>query len=279
MPQGLHESLLKSFGLYVLIGGMPAAVDAYTSGTTAMEAVKRVQRSLLQAYYDDVSKYESDFYRQEAVRHVIRNAPNYSGRVYKYENFAGSGYNSKDMKRAFSLVENAGLIKQIPQTTSLGLPLEPQLTRSKKLAFLDVGLVNANVSNYQRLYDQVLVNSDFTGAIVEQAVIQQLVFSSPIEVKSIFRWERDTNKSAAEVDLTMQLAEKLVAVEIKSESSGRLVSLFSYADYTGNEAKLVRIYGGPPREEVVTYSGKSYKLNSIPVYLTPLLESLISREM
>lgn len=56
----LHERLVRLFRLYVVVGGMPAAVQTYVDGRGDLGAVRDVQRDLVQLYRADISKYARD---------------------------------------------------------------------------------------------------------------------------------------------------------------------------------------------------------------------------
>lgn len=53
----LHERLVRLFRLFIVVGGMPAAVQAYVNGRGDLGAVRDVQRDLVQLYRADISKY------------------------------------------------------------------------------------------------------------------------------------------------------------------------------------------------------------------------------
>lgn len=59
LPEGVHEKLLSLFKRYLLVGGMPDAVNAYLE-TRNIVKVRDVQRDIHDLYAVDASKYDAD---------------------------------------------------------------------------------------------------------------------------------------------------------------------------------------------------------------------------
>lgn len=52
----MHETLLKLFATYIVVGGMPDVVQTYVD-THDIGKVVRLQRNILELYRQDISKY------------------------------------------------------------------------------------------------------------------------------------------------------------------------------------------------------------------------------
>lgn len=50
---------MELFRLYLIVGGMPAVVDAYIL-TNNLKEVLRIQQGIVQLYYKDIAKYDKD---------------------------------------------------------------------------------------------------------------------------------------------------------------------------------------------------------------------------
>lgn len=57
LPEPVHRRIMTDFRLYMLIGGMPQAVNAYLEKNN-FEAVDRIKRNILQLYSDDFRKID-----------------------------------------------------------------------------------------------------------------------------------------------------------------------------------------------------------------------------
>ena len=55
--RGVHDKLLELFKLYLVVGGMPAAVQRYLD-TNNISVVVAEQRAILREYRKDASKYD-----------------------------------------------------------------------------------------------------------------------------------------------------------------------------------------------------------------------------
>lgn len=59
MDELIHEKMMELFRLYLIVGGMPAVVDAYIR-TNNLKEVLRIQQGIVQLYYKDIAKYDKD---------------------------------------------------------------------------------------------------------------------------------------------------------------------------------------------------------------------------
>jgi len=119
--------------------------------------------------------------------------------------------------------------------------------------------------------------------MAEQFVGQQLrACQTPLESPQLFYWQR-TGGRLGEIDFVIQHGNHVIPVEVKSGSAGSMKSLHQFmAEKRLNLA--VRFNINQPSVEnikVKTTLGKpvSYRLLSLPIYLTERLDDLISSVM
>jgi len=262
IPDPLHKSALRHFYEYAMIGGMPEIVSEYIKNKD-VNRIKTLYSSLLTGYLDDVFKYASHA-EAKYLSHVIEAAPLFAGTHFTYDKFGGSNFRSREMSKAFSLLEKVMLIFQVRATTSRDIPLIPKEKRAKKLIYLDVGLVNYRMNilnNYLGITD---FDHFYQGRIAEQVVAQNL-FSVSVNVPpEVYYWARDKKEGSAEVDFCLNSDGRAVGIEVKSGKIGRLKSLFIFAEQN-RKSKLVRIYSGKFKVEEVD----GFNLVSLPFYLVP----------
>ena len=55
----IHEKMMELVRVYLIVGGMPAVVDAYIR-TNNLKEVLRIQQGIVQLYYKDIAKYDKD---------------------------------------------------------------------------------------------------------------------------------------------------------------------------------------------------------------------------
>lgn len=224
IPQVVHQHLLKLFKEYLIVGGMPEAVQVYID-TGDMYQVQRVQNSIIQTYRDDFGQYTTSAqYRH--IEKVYEQAPGIVGSRVSYKNIDPDS-RSRELKRAIELLEQANIIKRVYSTTAAGLPLSSTINEKRfKMLFLDTGLVQRRSG----LDAKLLLSNDImqlnAGALAEQVVGQILLtVEDPFEPANLFFWAREKRGSQAEVDYVTNIGGQIVPIEVKAGATGRLKSL------------------------------------------------------
>ena len=274
-PDYAHAKLLSLFNTYTLIGGMPEVVKSYVENNDIVK-LGNIYEALIVSYLDDVEKYANSEKDTRILRFVIRNAFIEAGNRIKFTQFANSKYRAEDISEAFTILEKTHLLKLIYPTTNVQLPIQANNRKSPKLQLLDTGLVNYfSGANKEAFLSDNLMNV-YKGKIVEHIVAQELrqVFNS--QLHNIHFWVREKKQSNAEVDFVIPYEDKLIPIEVKSGSSGRLRSLHQFIDKAPHNF-AVRLYAGEIRlEKSTTISGKEFFLLNLPYYLTSRILKYIS---
>lgn len=263
---GIHQLALKNFSEYTMIGGMPEIVKVYLEKKD-IQHLKSVYSSLFTSYCEDVYKYSS-LSEAKYLSFVIEKAPLFAGNAITYEKFGSSNFRSREMGKTFNTLEKVMLLYQVQATKSQDSPLIPQRKRPKKLIFLDVGLVNHQMNIQEQFLSPSDLNDFYRGRIAEQVTGQNLLSQFSNFSPQIFYWSREKTEGSAEVDFCFSLGGKNLGIEVKSQTAGRLKSLFSFAKNVKN-SYLVRVYGGTLLKEKVKYEDRVFSLASIPFYLIP----------
>jgi len=262
-----HEFYSIIFRDYLLVGGMPEAVDVFTR-THKYLGVKTALEDLQITFLDDICKYARHIDQQKYLELILFEGPKSAGAVFRYDGFGGSTYKSREISAGFSTIENALLLHQVKSLNSTVLPLTPKLNRPKKLLWLDMGIVN-HVSNVSK----ELVTTTYQGKLMEQYVGQTLI---ALGIKELFFWARDRDEGSAEVDFCFQLGGRVFAIEVKSGNSHQFKSLFSLANIDSS-VTLIRISWDRFSLESHHHNGRDYQILSIPFYLVDRLFKIISK--
>jgi predicted AAA+ superfamily ATPase len=279
VPQLLHEHLCQLFQTYALVGGMPEVVAEYAD-TSSIAALNPLYKGLLQSYDEDVEKYASTQQQVAVLRHLLRSGWNYAGQAISFAGFGGSTYNSSAVHQAFELLEKAFLVSLDYPTTSVKAPLQPALTRSPKLVWLDSGLVNFSAGIQVEYLSNTSLADVWRGHAAEQIVGQELwpVLDRNYLDKQCF-WMRDKKGSTAEVDFVYQTQGKIIPIEVKSGANAHLRSLQSYMKTEGATMLGVRIWPGmfSVDEVKVQDTQSTYRLVNVPFYMVGQLDRIIER--
>jgi len=264
IPPAIHEQSLKLFYNYALIGGMPEIVARYVEKSSQQD-LNSLYSSLLTAYAEDIYKYAASA-DVKYIRHVLDQAPYFAGERITYEKFGGSGYRSREMSEAFEVLEKTMLLRQVPATKSLELPLIGQRKRAKKLLYLDIGFINFK-NNIQAEYVGLAdLSGLYRGKAAEQIVGQNIIANMSQMEQSLFYWAKEKPQGSAEVDFCLAHKGKILGIEVKSGHSAKLKSLFSFGKNV-SDSKLIRIYGGPLKKEQISSGNGARDLLSLPFYL------------
>lgn len=68
----IHRKIMKTFRTYMVVGGMPQAVDAYVSGKTYAQ-IDFVKRNIISLYEEDLAKYDTESREKASV--IFRTIP------------------------------------------------------------------------------------------------------------------------------------------------------------------------------------------------------------
>lgn len=221
----LHERALRSFREYACVGGMPEAVEVFIR-KNSLTAMKDVQESLLKTFRDDFGKYASRSQHKYLDR-VFWNAPKSIGQKLKFSRLDPE-MKSRDLRQALDLLVQAGLFYLVKHTSARGLPLEAGASEQKfKVVFLDIGLMQRGLGLDSVVYFET---EDLThvhqGAVAEQLVGQELLAYGDFKTEGrLYFWTREERNSSAEVDYLFPAGDRVLPVEVKSVSAGRLKSM------------------------------------------------------
>ena len=268
VDETIHTQLLELFRLYILVGGMPASVNAYL-GSHDLADCQHVQTSLLQAYRNDFGKYAT-YAQQKYLLRTFDAIPSLIGQQIKYSHIDPTS-KSRDIKTAMELLTLAGLAYPIYATSASGIPLGAQVDFQRfKAQFLDTGLAQ-NVNGLQaaiQFKDFTLVNS---GAIAEHVVGQELISCiDPCQPAKLYYWARNKPNSQAEIDFLFPLEDFAFPIEVKSGKTGTLKSLHLYLD----EKKAP--FGIKLSKDNLSYH---QGVLSVPIYLVEQLPRLIRSQL
>ncbi len=227
LDKNLHEHILKIVRQYLILGGMPAVLQRFIE-THSFQEAHRLQTALLDNYRSDFGKYASRA-QFKYLQRFFEKAPLIVDQHFKFTKIDPDA-RSRDLKIALEQLCWTGLIHRIHATSANGIPLKSEVRENKfKLLFLDIGLMQ----NANKIDPNALLNEDILainkGALAEQFVGQELIaYTGFYENPSLFFWEREKRSSSAEVDYVIQLDSKIVPIEVKAGSAGRLKSLYQF---------------------------------------------------
>ncbi len=208
----VHEKIMQLFRLYLIVGGMPEAVQEYVNSND-LSAVQLIQKNIIEMYKYDIAKYE-----QENKLHLIEVLESIPAELNsKNKRFILKNLNEKarfsKYENSFKWLKSAGVALPVYVAEEPHIPLN--LSRKInlfKLFMNDVGLL---ASMYETggiqlkiLNKEISVNN---GAIFENAVAQEL--------KSLgYNLFYFISKKLGEIDFLIEYKGEILPIEIKSGS-------------------------------------------------------------
>ena len=267
VPDFAHDKLMKLFHAYSLIGGMPEIVQKYSEQQDIL-ALNNFFDSLIVSYQDDVEKYARNHTMSLVIRHAVSNAFYEAGARIKFQGFGNSNYKSREMSEALKVLEKAMLIYLLYPSSSVDLPLLPNIKKYPRLQVLDTGMLNYFAGFQKDLFGTRDIDSIYHGKIAEHIVGQELLAYDTSPLYKLNFWAREKKQSSAEIDFLIQFEHLIIPVEVKSGATGRLRSLHQFIDRAPHNY-AVRIYSGQLKvDQIKTLNGKDFILLNLPFYLT-----------
>lgn len=279
MADVVHNELMSYFNTYLLVGGMPAAVQAYKEERDLL-AFDDVYETLLQAYRDDAEKYAQAGKLSEVIRFILEHGWGAAGGTITLSGFANSDYKSREVGEAFRLMEKAMLLELVYPVTNTVVPAIPETKRQPKLIWLDTGLVNyaANIRNEIIGADDIM--DVWKGRIAEHVVSQELLTLNHKISQRRQYWLRGKGGETAEVDFIWTIDSRIIPIEVKSGRNSHLRSLHSFIDLSPTDV-AVRVWSGPLSidDMQTTIKKKKFRLINLPFYLVGDMERIVRQNM
>lgn len=273
-PEFAHAKLSQLFNEYSIIGGMPEIVKTFAQNQD-YNSLRSVYFSLIEAYEDDIEKYETNQKKREILRFLVKRIFEYGGQRITLSGFAKSNYGSREIGEAMKTLEKAMLINLIYPTTQVNHPLSRTYAKSPKLQVLDSGLSNFQLGIQSKLLLGANLGGINNGTAIEHLIGQQLMGIDELGFEIPLFWVREKKTSQAEVDFLLSHQGEIIPIEVKSGASGKLRSLHLFMEMAQLK-KAVRFFGNfIHREDVKTPTGHKYELLNLPHYLAEKIENYL----
>lgn len=210
-----HQRMMDLFRRYLLVGGMPDAVNEYIS-THNIVKVREVQEALRTLYGADASKYEQDNGRNLLIRRIYDMIPlqmeNKKKRMVVKDIQGQKGDRFSRYQEEFEYLVSSGIALDVRAISNPHYPLKESVQKNLlKLYLNDVGMLTSQLfRNNLRpvLHDEKSIN---LGAVYESVVAQELKAHG----HNLFYYD---NRQKGEVDFLVDDYNRLsvLPLEVKS---------------------------------------------------------------
>ena len=257
----IHQQTMKLFHLYLIVGGMPAAVDTFLR-TNNIAKVIEIQKSIINLYKKDIAQYDpkEKLYLNEILA-LIPSEINSKNKRFVLKNLNENQKFSRYENR-FLWLRDAGVALPTYCANEPTLPLMLSKSRNLFKLFLnDIGLLCAMYANglqLKILQGEININH---GAIYENFVAQELTTHQ-------FDLYYYNSKKNGEVDFMIEHEGALLPIEVKSGKD--------YIRHVSMTHLLTNEHYGIAKGIILQNDNISVKGKAVylPIYMTAFIEKL-----
>jgi len=211
LNSAVHLAMMRHFREYLIVGGMPAAVNRFIE-TADMQKVMKEQNDIINSYRDDVKKYAGT--NKFKVREVFDSIPEQLNKNNKryYLSMLSKEPKLRTYEDAIMWLFDAGIASPCYNVSAIEFPLALNEKRNLFKVFMnDTGLLVA--MSYAGIQNEVL-NGNIEineGAIVENALADAFVKKG----YQLHYYDRK-KPTSMEIDFVIQRNSRIQIIEAKS---------------------------------------------------------------
>lgn len=265
--QVTNRKLMRDLRLYMAVGGMPQAVDAYIEGKNFSD-IDMVKRQIISLYEDDLKKIDSSG-RISAIYHSIPAYLSKDTRKYRIASVTGNR-NRRRNEELLAEITDAKIVLPCYNSTDPRSSLtDTKDFESYKLYVADTGLFvtmmfmdrpsTENILYAKMLSDQLPANLGF----LYENLVAQMIASTDRELY-YHTWLKDGSTHYYEVDFLVSEKNKLDVFEIKSSGTGNHESINEFCTRYSKNIKDAYLLSQKD-------TGKENALKFRPFYLLPFI--------
>ena len=258
LDEAMHAKMMEFFKRYLLVGGLPAAVNAYLE-TKNIQAVREIQREIHDYYAADASKYDAE--RKLKIRRIYDQIPsnmeNKKKRVVAQRIEGKKGSTFANYEDEFEYLISAGIALNVQAISTPNFPLiESSGKNLLKLYLNDVGILTAILygNNIRAILDDE--KSINLGSVYESVVASELSAHG----YKLFYYD---NRSKGEVDFLIDDYDSLSAVPIEVKSGKDYTIHSALNTFVKNEDYHVKKAVVLSNSREITTNGK---ITYLPIY-------------
>jgi len=225
MNLGMHELALDVYKKYLIVGGMPKAVQTFLD-TNSYVSVQEVQNKILDEYVTDMTKY-ADRTMSVKIQACYDSIPAQLAKEnakFQYK-VVKKGGTATIFGEAIHWLGLARIVLKCQRLEHGYIPINAYADLINfKLYMADIGLLTLRSQiPLQMILSDIEIDNTFLGAMTENYVAQCFIANG----KRLMYWN---SEGKAEVDFVLQLDGKVVPIEVKKGRRNRAKSLGVFAE-------------------------------------------------
>lgn len=262
-----NRKLMRDFRLYMLVGGMPQAVDTYIS-TNNMEKVDNTKRGIVKLYENDFNRIDPTGNASAIFHHIPANLTGNANRYMAWS--ATGGTRNENLEEIISEMKESMVvnISYHANDPNIGMALHKSTDRYK-LFVGDTGLFVTLAFWDKKFTDNTIYNKLLSdklpadlGYVYENMVAQMLKVSG--HELYYYTFPTESGKHNYEVDFLIADGDKVSPIEVKSSG---------YKTHTSLDAFMAK-FSNRIRHRYLIYSKdlrKDTDILCLPIYMTMFL--------
>ena len=267
LGSALHRKAMNVFRLYMLVGGMPQAVEKYCQ-TKNLKDVHRVKQRILKLYREDISKFAKGY--ESKVLAIFDEIPAQLTKHEKKFSLASISKNARfrEYEDSFMWLSESKIVNHCFNSTEPTLGINLNVDRlTLKCYMADTGLLvthaieDGTVMEEEVLkaimFDRVGINE---GMFMENIVAQMLVASGH-KLFFFSRVDKEDYHNNIEIDFLIRNKKKISPIEVKSGEFKKHTSIDRFSDKYSDKVGMSYIIC---MKDVM----KEGNLIKMPVYMT-----------
>lgn len=271
----LHRKTMDYFKEYLIVGGMPQAVEEYSKNRNFAD-VDKIKRKIINLYRNDIRKHAEELNLK--VEKIFDTIPSQLQKHEKKFNLASLDETARyrNYEGAFFWLDDAKLINIAYNTTEPNIGLGQRLDdNSLKIYMMDTGLLLSMTFNEknivsEKIYKKILFDKlSFNEGMILENIVAQMLKCSGKKLYFFSRNERENSSETMEIDFLISKdiitsRHNITPIEVKSGERYTYSSLNKlkekYKDYID---KPIIIHTKDLKEE--------NDILYLPIYMTSLL--------
>lgn len=256
----VHTQMLKIFNMYLIVGGMPAAVEKFKESKN-LEDVMNIHENIIAQYKKDFTHYEVEDKRPYLTK-IYDLIPAELNSNNKRFNFADikKGLQYSRSENNFVWLSKSGVVLPVYNVVEPTIPLMLNEKSSLfKLFLSDVGMLTTMYGRTSKI--KLLENNEDinNGALYENVIAQELKAHN-------FNLYYYNSKKYGEIDFAIEHKGKILPIEVKSGKNymrhSALNNVMEISNYSIDEAYVLSNYNVE----------KKGKLTYLPIYMIMFIE-------
>lgn len=230
--QGTNRRLMRDLRIYMAVGGMPQAVNAYIEKKTFQE-IDTIKKNIIELYKDDFRKID----KTGRICMIYDSIPSHLAQG------KNKFYLSKALNKRISKKDKELLYDLIDSKTILicNNVLNPQFSFSSsknveqyKLYLSDIGLFTTMIFNNKKIISENIYNKllgdklDANLGYLYENAMAQIIKSNDIDLY-YYMWKENENCRWYEIDFLVSNQNKIIPIEVKSSNVNNHKSILEFS--------------------------------------------------